>query len=133
MSKRNSILLISSSTITRVGDTVFEYAIRWWVASKSNSASLLAFIMSLETIVDTLFNLVGGVFADRYDRKKILILTDIINGLACLFLFFTISDSQFAIIILCIVNIILSISYSFYSPAIKSIVVEIIEEKKFLK
>lgn len=85
---RNKWLMATASSSTHLGDVIFEYAIKWWIASISTSATFLAVVLSIETLVSSLFNMIGGVFADRYDRRKLLIGTDIISGIGALALYF---------------------------------------------
>jgi len=119
---RNKWLMATASSSTHLGDVIFEYAIKWWIASISTSATFLAVVLSIETLVSSLFNMIGGVFADRYDRRKLLIGTDIISGIGALALYFFAEGSS-GLVLLLIVNTMLAVTYSIYAPTSKAIVV----------
>lgn len=126
---RNKWLMATASSSTHLGDVIFEYAIKWWIASISTSATFLAVVLSIETLVSSLFNMVGGVFADRYDRRKLLIGTDIISGIGALALYFF-AEGPSGLILLLIVNTMLAVTYSIYAPTSKAIVVQLFEKKE---
>jgi len=126
---RNKWLMATASSSTHLGDVIFEYAIKWWIASISTSATFLAVVLSIETLVSSLFNMIGGVFADRYDRRKLLIGTDIISGIGALALYFFAEGSS-GLVLLLIVNTMLAVTYSIYAPTSKAIVVQLFEKKE---
>lgn len=71
--KKNTMLLVSSSTISKIGDLLFDYANNTFLAGLNiNSMVLVGIYQSLENIVGVIFNLFGGVIADRFRRKKLL-------------------------------------------------------------
>ena len=78
LSKQNEKLLWIGSWTSKIGDKVFDYANSVFIVGMGGSASvLLAFYQSSETLISVFFNLLGGVVADGYSRKKICILTNI--------------------------------------------------------
>lgn len=125
--KKNILLLILSSSITKTGDIMFDFANKSFLASLNlNTLYLVGIYQFLENIIATIFNLFGGVIADRFKRKKIIILTDFFSGIACILLsFFTINKLLlFGIIV---VNVLLAICSSFSSPAYKALTREVVE------
>lgn len=129
----NKTKYLSANVLTNLGDLIFEYATRTWLSTISNSTTLLAIFSSLEIVTNILMNFFGGILADRNNRKNILIVTDIICGTSCLLtiIFFNFGKYEFAI--LCITNMILAICYSFYSPALKSIVADLFDKNNIPK
>lgn len=125
--KKNILLLILSSSITKTGDIMFDFANKSFLASLNlNTLYLVGIYQFLENIIAAIFNLFGGVIADRFKRKKIIILTDFFSGIACILLsFFTINKLLlFGIIV---VNVLLAICSSFSSPAYKALTREVVE------
>ena len=82
---------------------------------------------STEVIAQIFFNLIGGFVADFGNRKKILILTDIIAAIST-FIAFLFLDMPNSTIVLIIVNIILAILNSFNNPAYKAIVRDLLDK-----
>lgn len=63
----NASLLVSSNVISKIGDVLFDYVNNSFLASLNmNSMVLVEGYQSLENIIGVLFNLFGGVIADRF-------------------------------------------------------------------
>ncbi|WP_223898773.1 MFS transporter [Lactobacillus huangpiensis] len=73
----------------------------------------------------------GGVFADKKNRKKLLIYTDILSGIVTLIVYLNYSSKKAWNLI--VVNIILAILYSFNSPAYKAIIKDLLSKKNIYK
>ncbi|VJM64455.1 transporter major facilitator family protein [Streptococcus pneumoniae] len=72
--KKNEAFLIVSRGISRIGDIMFDFANNTFLAGLNpTSLSLVAVYQSLESVIGVLFNLFGGVIADSFKRKKIII------------------------------------------------------------
>lgn len=65
--QKNASLLVSINAISKVGDVLFDYVNNSFLASLNmNSMVLVEGYQSLENIIGVLFNLFGGVIADRF-------------------------------------------------------------------
>ncbi len=126
--KRNSIFLVSSSTISKIGDILFDYANNTFLAGLNlNSLALVGIYQTLENLMGIIFNLFGGVIADRFQRKRIIILTDFLSGLACIILSI-INVEAWLIYAIIIANVFLAFLSSFAGPAYKAFTKEIVEK-----
>lgn len=131
--KKNISLIVISSAISRIGDIMFDFANNTFLASVSpHSLSLVAIYQSLESIIGVLFNLFGGVIADCFKRKKIIIGTNILSGLACTLLAF-ISQEKWLIYAIVIVNVLLAFMSSFSGPSYKAFTKEIVKKEHIPK
>ena len=128
MSKKNIILLISRGQTNNFGNRVYDYANKIFIAAlPKSSVFFMSVYQSTEVIAQIFFNLIGGFVADFGNRKKILILTDIIAAIST-FIAFLFLDMPNSTIVLVIVNIILAILNSFNNPAYKAIVRDLLDK-----
>lgn len=82
---QNSNRIMLPSVTSRVGNAVFDYANKMILVSIFASKPLLmSLYQSSETMISIVFNLFAGAFADKVNRKKILITTDLLSGITCL-------------------------------------------------
>ena len=126
--QKNAGLLVTSSAISKIGDVLFDYVNNSFLASLNmNSMVLVGLYQSLENIMGILFNLFGGVIADRFRRQKIIILTDFLSGLACILLSF-ISDKTWLIYAIIIANVFLAFLSAFSTPAYNAFTKEVVEK-----
>lgn len=61
---------------SNIGDQFYSIALLWYLLQKTNSASLLSLIAIPEMVAGFLFYLVGGVLADRYSPRLLMIGAD---------------------------------------------------------
>ena len=70
--KKNEVLLWLGSWTSKFGNIVFDYANSVSIVSVfSGKPWVLALYQSSETIIQIVFNLIGGAKADKGSRKKI--------------------------------------------------------------
>jgi MFS family permease len=84
---RDFRLLWSGQTVSQIGDAAFVVALGWRAFTLTNKASSLGIVLMVESLGLVTTLLIGGVLADRYSRKLLLIGSDltravVIAGLA---------------------------------------------------
>src|SRR5437764_13196570 len=78
---RNYSLLFWGQLISLAGTQMQVVAVAWQVYLLTHSAIALGLIGLVQAIPRLLFSLVGGVFADVFDRRKLLIVIEIVLAL----------------------------------------------------
>ena len=79
-------------------------------------------------VTSILFNPFGGAIADRFSRRKVLMVTDLICAGLCLLISF-ISNDQLMIGALIFANVVQAIAFAFSRPANKSYITEIVDKE----
>ncbi|NOX37606.1 MAG: MFS transporter [Calditrichaeota bacterium] len=77
----NYVLLWQGQFVSRAGSELFSIAMMLWVKEVTESSSILGILMMLASIPAVFSSALGGVFADRFSRKKIIVTSDAISGL----------------------------------------------------
>ena len=75
---RNYSLLFWGQLISSAGTQMQVVAVAWQVYLLTHSAIALGLIGLVQAIPRLIFSLVGGVFADVFDRRKMLIVIEIV-------------------------------------------------------
>ena len=128
--RKNEALLWFGSWTSKIGNIIFDYANSISIVSAfAGKPWILAVYQSSETIIQILFNLVGGARADTGNRKKIVIITDILSALICGILSFFVKTHLMAQVMV-IANALLALVYAFNSPTYKSMIREVIEKER---
>src|SRR5438876_11539339 len=78
---RNYSLLFWGQLISSAGTQMQVVAVAWQVYLLTHSAIALGLIGLVQAIPRLIFSLVGGVFADVFDRRKMLIVIEIVLAL----------------------------------------------------
>ena len=128
--EKNEVLLWFGSWTSKIGNIVFDYANSMSIVSSfSGKTWILALYQSSETIIQIIFNLIGGAEADKGSRKKIVIITDILAAIVCAVLSFFVDTGCMAEVMIC-ANAILAVIYAFNSPTYKSIIREMVKKNR---
>ncbi len=67
-------------TISQMGDSFFYVAFMFMVQRVTGSYAMVGFVGACETAPYLLFSLYGGVLADRMDRRRIMLASDLMCG-----------------------------------------------------
>ncbi|WP_225049297.1 MFS transporter [Lacticaseibacillus kribbianus] len=124
---RNIVRLIARGQTNKFGNLVYDYGNKLLIAGLGAKASFyMSLYQSGETIVGIIFDLIGGVFADTRDRKRILVVTDLLAALVTFIVWMLFSPRNAALLV--VVNIVLAILYAFNSPTYKAIVKDLLSK-----
>jgi MFS family permease len=80
--RRDFGLLWAGMSVSLVGDGFYQVALAWQVYLLSDTPTALSIVGAAATLPHVLFLLFAGVLSDRFDRRKILIVADVLRGLA---------------------------------------------------
>jgi MFS family permease len=69
-------------TVSLLGDGIYFVAIAWLVLRISGAPSALSVVGVAWTLPQVVFLLAGGVVSDRFDRRRVLIFSDLVRGAA---------------------------------------------------
>ena len=128
--KKNEALLWLGSWTSRIGNLIFDYANSVsLVGAFAGKPWILALYQSSETIIQIVFNLIGGARADQGDRKRIVILTDVAAAVICAVLSFFVETGWMAQSLIA-ANALLAVVYAFNSPTYKAMIREVIEKDR---
>ena len=128
---KQTSLLSHGQFVSIFGDTFFDVALSYWILELTESTTAVASIGSISIITRIITSFFSGTIIDSMDRKKVIILCDIIRGVSILILslFLKIGISHFYMYV--IVMIIIDIMASFFKPAINSSIVDIVEDETY--
>jgi MFS family permease len=69
-------------SISLFGDGIYFVAIAWQVYELSNAPTALSIVGVAWAVPAVIFMLVGGVLSDRFERRKVMIASDLVRGAA---------------------------------------------------
>lgn len=127
--KLNFILLISGRFISELGSAIFGFALSLYVLDFTNSAAAFSLVLSFSIIPNIFVSIIAGSFVDKHDKKKTIVVTDILSGIAVLVFMFIFHLNPKRIILFIIYKIILAVTQSFFGLAISTSIPNIVGEK----
>ena len=129
---RHAVQLIARGAINRMGNMLYDYGNSVWLASMGTiGKTVLGIYQISELVTSILVNPFGGVISDRFSRRKILMMTDLVCGLLCLAISF-IRNDRWMIAALIFANIVQAIAFAFSRTANKAIITEVVEKDEIV-
>ena len=129
---RYAVQLISRGAVNKIGNMLYDYGNSVWLASMGAiGQTVLGMYQISELVTSILVNPFGGVISDRFSRRKILMVTDLVCGILCLAISFIRNDS-WMIGALIVANIVQAIAFAFSRPANKAIITELVEKDELV-
>ena len=129
---RYAVQLISRGAVNKIGNMLYDYGNSVWLASMGAiGQTVLGMYQISELVTSILVNPFGGVISDRFSRRKILMVTDLVCGILCLAISFIRNDS-WMIGALIFANIVQAIAFAFSRPANKAIITELVEKDELV-
>src|SRR5207302_10756009 len=74
---RNFRLLWTGQTVSMLGDAAFVVALGWRTFTLTGSARSLGIVLTFQGVGVLSTVLVGGALADRYDRRTLMLVSDV--------------------------------------------------------
>lgn len=130
---RNFVLLWLGQAVSQLGTGVGYIATLWWVQSTTGSALALGALATVSSLVGLTLSPFAGVFVDRWNRKSIIVVTDIIRGLVNCLLAWAIWSGSLTLPLLFLGAAVKSACAQFFSPAVMAAVPQIVDSKHLEK
>ncbi|NEG54832.1 MFS transporter [Bifidobacterium platyrrhinorum] len=131
--KQRVALLLTGQTLSLLGSSVVQYAIFWHLVMQSDSGSVMASAMIVTCLPQAVVSMFGGVWADRWNRKLLIMLPDaVIAGLTVLLAAaFATGWANLSLIML--VLALRSAGGGVQTPAVQSFIPQITPESKLMR
>jgi MFS family permease len=129
---RNFRLFFGGQSISLIGTWMQRIALGWLVYRLTNSAFLLGVVGFSGQIPGFLLAPFAGVLADRWNRKKILLVTQTLAMIQALLLSILVLTGTVAIWQIILLSLFLGTINAFDTPTRQSFMVEMVEEKRDL-
>ena len=123
---RDFRLLWAGMTASLVGDGIFLVAIAWTAYSLWNTPVALSIVGIAMTVPTIACLLLGGVISDRFDRRLILLCSDLGRGLVVGLLALLATTHQLDFTMLTVIVAAYGVGAAFFTPAFESIVPTIV-------
>jgi len=127
--RRNRALarLLAGEFISGIGDWLYLVAVLVVVYAESNSAVLLGVVGAARILPYVLLSVPAGIVADRFDRRMVLLVTDVARGILMLVLVAAVMLGAPTIVIVAL-SILAACFSTFFGPAIAALLPMLVDE-----
>lgn len=111
------ILLLIGQTISLFGSGLTAFALDIWVFLETGSVTLFGLVTVLGVVPNILVSPFAGALVDRWDRRKVIIISDTVSAGCTLILAILLYTDQLAVIHVALISIVMSLMGAFQRPA----------------
>jgi MFS transporter, DHA3 family, macrolide efflux protein len=131
--RKNIILFLSSQTISLFGSMLVQYAIMWHITLTTKSGVMMTLFIICGFIPAFFLSPIAGVWADRYNRKILIILADALIAIATLVLAILFLMGYESTWLLFVMAAIRAIGTGIQTPAVGAILPQIVPKEGLTK
>lgn len=129
---RNFTLLVLGQISSLFGNYILRLALSMYVLDATGSASVFAGILSIATVPAILLSPLGGILADRADRRNIMVALDTMTGL------FVLSGAVFisgknALAVIGTLLVALSVLGAFETPTVQACIPQMLKGEEIIR
>ena len=128
----NYRLYFIGQSVSLIGTWMQKTAVSWVVYSLTHSKLMLGVTLFATMFPSFLFSFIGGVVADRYNRYKVLLLTQVVSMIQAVSLTALIFFKNYTVWEIIALSVVLGIVNAFDVPARQSLVIDMVADKKDL-
>ena len=118
---KNFSLLIAGQASSLFGNCILDFALSMYVLETTGSATIFASFLAVAMLPTILLSPLGGVIADRANKRNIMVILDFATGITIL-ISAVVIDRANNLVIICITLIIQSILGAFETPTVQACV-----------
>lgn len=129
--KKNAIYFLTSQAVTLFGSSLVQYAITWHITLTTGSGTMMMFTILAGFLPAFLVSPFAGVLADKFSKKKLIIVADLSIALTTLVLAILLSIGYETYWVFFITLALRALGTGIQSPVVGSIIPEFVP-KEFL-
>ncbi len=129
---KNFTLLVLGQASSLFGNYILRLALSMYVLEATGSAALFAGILAIATVPTILLSPVGGILADRADRKKIMVVLDTLTGMSVLCAAVFLSCEN-AIAVIRVLLVLLSVLGAFETPTVQACIPQMLSGDNIIR
>lgn len=131
--KKQTVMFLTSQTISLFGTSLVQYAILWHVTLNTQSGLMMMILIICGFLPTFFLSPFAGVWADRFDRKKLIIISDAMIALTTLILAILFIMGYDALWLLFVMSALRAVGTAVQTPAVGAFIPQFVPEDKLMK
>ncbi len=131
--KKNIVLFLFSQTVSLFGSSLVQYAIMWYITLITQSGVMMTIAIVCGFLPTFFLSPFAGVWADRYNRKALIMLADSFIAMATLVLAILFLMGYDMLWLLFVISAIRALGTAIQMPAIGAFLPQLVPEDKLTK
>lgn len=131
--KKDIVLFLTSQTMSLFGSSLVQYAIMWYITLKTQSGIMMTIFIICGFVPTFFLSPFAGVWADRYNRKVIIILSDTIIATVTLIMAIVFIMGYTEFWLLFVISAIRGLGSAVQMPTVSAFIPQIVPEDKLMR
>ena len=131
--KKKIIIFLASQTISLFGSSLVQYAIMWHITLKTQSGVMMTIAIVCGFVPTFFLSPFAGVWADRYDRKKLIIFSDALIAISTLVVAILFMIGYDFLWLFFAVSAIRALGTAVHTPTVSAILPQLVPEDQLTK
>ncbi len=124
--KRNFFTIWTGQAFSQLSSSILQFAIVWYLTDQTGSAMVLTVAMMMGFLPQGILGLFIGVFIDRYNRKRIMIISDLLISAASFVLVIAGWMGILSTELILVVLLLRSVGSAFHTPCLQAVTPQIV-------
>ncbi len=131
--KYRFFILITGQSISVIGSTAVQFSVIWWLSTLTASPMVLAYAGLAAYVPQILLGPLSGVWIDRFDRKKVIILSDLFTGGVSTLFAILLLTAEPPIWVFYILLGMRAVGSVFHAPALQAVVPAVVPKEELIR
>lgn len=133
MWNRGFLTVALSYLVSRSGTVVYDVVLAWWLVERTGATVVSGYVLAASTLPLALFSPLSGVLVDRWNTKRVLVVTDVASCLVVLVVAVMASRDIVNVPALIACSVLLGANSSLGKPASRSMVPALVAREHLTK
>jgi Na+/melibiose symporter-like transporter len=134
MKSKSFIFYVAGQAVSVLGDNVYQIAIMWLIMKITNNKGLaVGGAFSIFSIGELISGFISGPIADRFNKKRLLIITDFLRAVVLFTLYFLSVENLVNMYVIVLILLVLSILSPVFSTTQFTLMPLLVESDELLK
>lgn len=126
-------LFLASQQVSLFGSSIVQYAITWHITLETQSGVMMAISILAHMLPTLIMSPFAGVWADRYNRRHLMIMADIFIALTTLIMALVFPYLKYPIAALFVLTAVRSLGAAVHMPAVSAFLPQIVPPEKLMR
>lgn len=130
--RKNLLLYAAGKTISVFGTAIYQFAMGLYVLKLTGSAVSFAATLILGIIPMVILNPFAGVIADKFNKKRLVVSMDVLNGLLLVFVYVFSHIFGLTLVLIYAATLLMTVFSTFFGVGMESAKPNIVTEKRLM-
>lgn len=131
--KKSFIKLYAGQAFSLLTSSAVQFSIIWWITVQTGSAFALTIASIVGLLPQAVIGLFAGVWIDRFDRKKLMVMADSLVALSSLFLMIALFNGYDSLTLVYVVLFVRALGETFHKPSLQAAIPQIVPHSELTK